>query len=60
MGRIKLEDLQKDQEISPEEMRKVYGGIIIENRPEGIIIENRPTPTLTTKRLIFNTQWLYR
>lgn len=54
MGRITFKDLPREQKISPEDMRKVYGGIIIENRPEGIIIENMPTPK-STKRLFFSS-----
>jgi hypothetical protein len=32
MGRIKFEDLPRDQKISKEDMRKVVGGITIDDR----------------------------
>lgn len=48
MGRITFKDLPRDKKISPEEMKKVYGGIFI---------ENIPSPKISRSPL-FGTQFL--
>ena len=45
MARIKIKDLPKDQKISRDEMRKVFGGTVSANKPylqSGYYLESDP------------------
>jgi len=43
MGRIKIGDIPEDQKISKEEMRKVFGGIIVQRSPSSRFFGSRFT-----------------